>query len=152
MLTMLSRSFILLLSTVCVDASVIRQRQDPGFQTIPSSANPPGQFSNGAPELVAEPPVTSNAPPDVYGARQRDLPFNRLYYGNMNFFSQGELNTPTGDTDQWGAWNDNANQSACGIPDNAFVSSKVAIHPYFLKYADLSRKHSCLREEEYRDL
>ena len=64
------------------------------------------------------------------------------------FFSSGELNTPTGDTDQWintpatptqnGI--DSANQSACGIPDNAFSGSKVAIHPYFLKYADLSRK------------
>lgn len=61
----------------------------------------------------------------------------------MKFFPAGQLNTPTGDTDQWmpGA-TDSASQSACGIPDNAFQISKVAIHPYFLKYADLSRKLS----------
>ena len=63
-----------------------------------------------------------------------------MYHGNLKFFSPGQLNTADGITDQWGASNDNANQSACGIPDNAWKVSKVAIHPYFLKYADLSRK------------
>ena len=42
------------------------------------------------------------------------------------------------DSDQGGT--DSATQSACGIPDNAYYISKVAIHPYFLKYADLSRE------------
>ncbi|KAK4690929.1 hypothetical protein P7C71_g5966, partial [Lecanoromycetidae sp. Uapishka_2] len=65
----------------------------------------------------------------------------------MKFFSAGQLNTPTGMKDEWintpanptqnGI--DSANQSACGIPDNAYSITKVAIHPYFLKYADLSR-------------
>lgn len=62
-------------------------------------------------------------------------------HGDMKFFSAGHLNTPTGDTDEWlPQGTDSANQSACGIPDNAYSISKVAIHPYFLKYADLSRK------------
>lgn len=59
----------------------------------------------------------------------------------MKFFSAGQLNTPTGDTDEWlPQGTDSATQSACGIPDNAYSISKVAIHPYFLKYVDLSRK------------
>ncbi|MCJ1257343.1 hypothetical protein MMC24_005168 [Lignoscripta atroalba] len=138
MLTMMFYSFVLLLPALSVKASVIR-RQNPGFQSIPATANPPGQFSNGGPELVGLPPVVGDTPPAIYGARSIDLPFYRMYHGNLKFFSPGQLNTADGITDQWGASNDNANQSACGIPDNAWKVSKVAIHPYFLKYADLSR-------------
>ena len=59
----------------------------------------------------------------------------------MNFFSTGQLNTASENTDEWlPQGTDSATQSACGIPDNAYSISKVAIHPYFLKYADLSRK------------
>ena len=86
--------------------------------------------------------MTSDTPPDIYGARSIDLPFYRLYHGQMNFFPAGQLNTPDVNTDVFGSDKDNANQSACGIPDNAWYNSKVAIHPYFLKYADLSRKCS----------
>ena len=64
-----------------------------------------------------------------------------MQHGNMKFFSAGQLNSASGDTDQWlPQGTDSAQQSACGIPDNAFSISKVAIHPYFLKYADLSRE------------
>ena len=83
--------------------------------------------------------MTSDIPPDIYGARSIDLPFYRLYHGQMNFFPAGQLNTPNVNTDVFGSQNDNANQSACGIPDNAWYNTHVAIHPYFLKYADLSR-------------
>ena len=66
-----------------------------------------------------------------------------IQHGNMKFFPAGQLNSATGDTDLWlPQGTDSATQSACGIPDNAFSISKVAIHPYFLKYADLSRKLS----------
>ena len=58
----------------------------------------------------------------------------------MKFFSAGELDTPMGLIDVGlPGRNDNANQSACGIPDNAWNPEKVAIHPYFLKYAGLDR-------------
>lgn len=62
----------------------------------------------------------------------------------MKFFPKGQLNSAADDTDLWlnQGGTDSATQSACGIPDNAFSISKVAIHPYFLKYADLSRKLS----------
>ena len=64
-----------------------------------------------------------------------------LQHGNLKLFPAGQLNTPDKDTDLWQPQGqDSASQSACGIPDNAFSISKVAIHPYFLKYADLSRK------------
>ena len=130
----------LLAVTVLVDGLVVR-RQDPGFQTVPSTGKADNTFNNGAPLLAAEPPDTGDIPPAIYGARDIDLPFGRLYHGNAKFFSAGQLNTPTGNADQWyPAGSDSANQSACGIPDNAYSISKVAIHPYFLKYADLSRE------------
>ncbi|MCJ1403444.1 hypothetical protein MMC11_006667 [Xylographa trunciseda] len=113
--------------------------QVPANQAIPQTPIAPGTFSNGALQLVAEPPITGDVPDPMYAARPVDLPFFRLYNGTLKFFSSGELNTPTQDTDVWGSEYDNANQSACGIPDNAFSISKVAIHPYFLKYASLSR-------------
>ncbi|MCJ1287818.1 hypothetical protein MMC26_007170 [Xylographa opegraphella] len=109
------------------------------MQAIPQTPKAPGTFSNNAPQLNAEPPITNDVPSEIYGTRSVDLPFYRLFHGNMNFFSAGQLNTPTGKVDAWGSENDNANQSACGIPDNAFSASKVAIHPYFLQYANLSR-------------
>lgn len=108
---------------------------------VPPTAKAPQTFSNGAPFLGGEPDCNdANPVPGVYGAREVDLPFYRLYHGNMKFFSPGQLNTPTGPTDVFGSQNDDAQQSACGIPDNAYFISKVAIHPYFLKYADLSRE------------
>ena len=70
-----------------------------------------------------------------------------IQHGNMKFFPKGQLNSETYETDQWlPQGTDSASQSACGIPDNAFSISKVAIHPYFLKYADLSRKPDYLAQ------
>ena len=91
--------------------------------------------------MSSEPPDNAGTPPSCYGARDTDLPFGRLYHGNAKFFSAGQLNTPDKVQDVWyPQGSDSATQSACGIPDNAWSISKVAIHPYFLKYADLSRK------------
>ena len=42
------------------------------------------------------------------------------------------------DSDRGGV--DDPKQSACGIPHNAYSISHVAIHPYWLKYANLDRK------------
>lgn len=95
---------------------------------------------NGAGPLLKEPPNVNTQPDEMYDARDRDIPFLRLFHGNLKFFSAGELNTPTGKGDVWGHEHDDANQSACAIPDNAYYVSKVAIHPYFLQYAGLDRK------------
>ena len=134
-------------ATASIANGVVLPRKDPPsvglFQTIPTTAKPDNSFSNGAPMLASEPPTVDTIPDGIYSAREIDLPFGRLYHGDMKFFSAGELNTPAGITDMWMGQPgvvDSANQSACGIPDNAFSISKVAIHPYFLKYADLSRK------------
>ena len=138
---MLYHSFALALASA---ASAIIIRRDPGYQEIPTSAQPDNTFSNGAPQLAAEPPMQTTVPvPDVYGSRDIDLPFGRLYHGKMKFFSSGQLNTADQITDYWitdPRVTDSAKQSACGIPDNAFSISKVAIHPYFLKFVPLSRK------------
>ena len=135
--------FFFVLAAASLATGAVLRRGDPTLQEIPTTAKPDNTFSNGKSALVSEVPTVAAVPSDIYGARSIDLPFGRLYHGDMKFFSAGQLNSPSGITDQWTdqpATIDSANQSACGIPDNAF--SKVAIHPYFLKYADLSRKSS----------
>lgn len=129
----------LLLSLLQLSTSSVIRRQDPSLQYHPDAARAPGTFSNGH-EQVGKRNDSSVIPSPIYGARSIDLPFNRLYHGNMKFFPTGQLNTPDKNTDTWGSAYDNAEQSACGIPDNAFSISKVAIHPYFLKYAGLDRR------------
>ena len=139
---MLLFSFTILSFISSTYSSVLR-RQDPGLQQIPANAKADNAFNNGAPQRGGEPDQTSEIPDDIYGARSIDLPFYRLFHGNMGFFAQGQLNSPDGYQDHWidqPGVTDSANQSACGIPDNAWSGTKVAIHPYFLKYADLSRK------------
>ena len=151
----MQRAIIRLLPFVHLAICGVLPRQDPGLQSIPATSQDPSTFWNQAvPELVGEPPQSSDPIPSVYGARSVDLPFYRLYHGNMKFFAPGQLNTATGNTDVWNSNsngvivnNDNANQSACGIPDNAFIVSKVAIHPYFLKFAPLDRKSWSWRRE-----
>jgi len=142
--------FFFLAAASLASGAVIR-RGDPTTQEIPTKAKADNTFSNGKPNLASEvPTVAATSPTDIYGVRPIDLPFGRLYHGDMKFFSAGQLNSPDGLTDKWmgqpGAY-DSANQSACGIPDNAFSISKVAIHPYFLKYADLSRKSRSKRKK-----
>lgn len=154
-------SLLLSLSVASVAHGSVMRRQDngptdkgpagynaAGHQEIPSTAPPDNSFNNGKPELAAVPPDNGELPPNIYSARAVDLPFARLFHGNMKFFAKGQLNTPDGITDKWyPAGTDSAKQSACGIPDNAYSISKVAIHPYFLKYADLSRKSSNLKSQ-----
>lgn len=90
------------LSLLCVAAianGAALQRRDPGFQSIPSTGQKDNTFNNGAAARTGEPPDTSDPPPDIYGARSIDLPFYRLYSGNMKFFPEGQLNTPDQNTD-----------------------------------------------------
>lgn len=129
-------------AAVLAHSAAIQPRSSAGgAQSIPNT--PPTNFRQPAIEQLLHEPDLDNttAVPDVYAARDIDLPFYRLYHGSMKFFPAGQLNTPDRDRDVWADAGgvDSANQSACGIPDNAFSISKVAIHPYFLKYADLSR-------------
>ncbi|KAI4197436.1 MAG: hypothetical protein LQ350_005929 [Teloschistes chrysophthalmus] len=133
-------SIYVLLSAASLAAALIVPRQNGVFQTVPTTAKPDNTFSNGADLYARVPPDDLTTPvPKEYAVRPLDIPFGRLSHGNMKFFAAGELNTPTGKTDVWAKQNDFANQSACGIPDNAFSISKVAIHPYWLKYAPLDR-------------
>ena len=133
-------SLFLAASVAALANGRVMRRQD-GCQTIPSTAKADNTFNNGAPLLAREPDDTGETPPACYGARDIDIPFARLYHGNAKFFPAGQLNTPNKYTDVWYPdGGDSAQQSACGIPDNAYSISKVAIHPYFLKYADLSRR------------
>ena len=135
-----------LVAAAIASGHVIRPRAgDPPFQQVPTSAQPDNTFSNGQ-QLGLAPPMESGVPiPDVYGTRSFDLPFNRLYHGKMKFFKRGQLNSPDKWTDlpigQPGVI-DSAKQSACGIPDNAFSGSKVAIHSYFLRIMPLERKYN----------
>lgn len=134
------RFFSSLLSLAVLGETAIIPRADPPFQEIPATGKADNTFNFGKSYRGGEPAVVKDIPPAVYGSRSIDLPFGRLYHGNMKFFPKGQLNTPDKLVDVYRPGeNDFANQSACGIPDSAFHMSKVAIHPYFLKYADLSR-------------
>lgn len=133
-----------LFSIVSLSTALVVPRQDPhdpAFQPIPATAKADNTFHTAiTPIPSGMPPESAEIPAPVYGARSIDLPFGRLQHGKMKFFGAGQLNTPTGKTDHWApGQNDFANQSACGIPDSAFHISKVAIHPYWLKYAPLDR-------------
>ncbi len=118
-------------------------RRTTAMQKIPSTAPAPGSFNTSTEYRPGQPPKSKVLPDPIYGVRDIDIPFGRLFHGDLNFFGKGELNNPDMDVDDWktiGTENDSAQQSACGIPDNAFFDSKVAIHPYFLKYAGLDRE------------
>lgn len=137
-------SILTLLGVASIAVARIIPRQDPhdpAFQHVPTTAKADNTFHTATPPLPSGmPPDSTEEGPPVYGARSIDLPFGRLQHGKMKFFGAGQLNTPNGKSDEWHpGQNDFANQTACGIPDNAFQISKVAIHPYWLKYAPLDR-------------
>lgn len=120
------------------------------WQIVPSTQpKPDNTYSNGAAWRQGLPEDNSAPVPEIFNARDIDIPFRRLQQGKLMYFQEGELNQPGQITDilspdQY----DFANQSACGIPDSAFFQSKVAIHPYWLKYAPdglgLNRRHDLL--------
>ena len=114
---------------------------DPGLPLIPKTAKSPNTFSNGKDQVTAQFPYSTDPIPDMYQPREIDIPYGRMVHGNITMFPQGQLNDPNANTDQWTPNQyDFANQSACGIPDNAYFQGKVAIHPYWLKYAGLDSK------------
>ncbi|KAL8926951.1 MAG: hypothetical protein Q9172_001544 [Xanthocarpia lactea] len=128
-----------LLGIASLAAGRVVKREDPPFQHVPATAQPDNTFHVGK-EQKGMPLDTVEVPDAMYGARSIDLPFGRLQHGKMKFFDAGQLNTPTENTDVWAPGvHDSAKQSACGIPDSAFQISKVAIHPYWLKFAPLER-------------
>ncbi len=116
---------------------------NPGLQAIPASGKAYNTFSNGKAEIIGGFPYDSGPIPDVYQPRDIDIPFGRQFHGDLMMFPQDQLNDPSRNTGEYTPnVYDFANQSACGIPDNSYIQMKVAIHPYFLKYAGLDRKLS----------
>ena len=122
-------------------AGTLRERQT-DLQQIPATAKAPNTFNKPDTEMELGQPDQTNIPlPDQYRAKDFDLPIGRVLKGNVMYFQPGEMNTPNGTTDEDGKVGeaDSADQSACGIPDNVYRDSKIAIHPYWLKYAGLDR-------------
>ena len=150
------RLIFLIISIAFASCTVLPRQAagDPPWQPIPSAApKADNTFHTGTVELVTEPANSQDIGPAMYGARGIDIPFRRLHQGNLIYFKQGQLNTPDGITDEWApGQNDFSSQSACGIPDSAYFISKVAIHPYFLKYAPdnlgLNRKQPCVKRDQ----
>ncbi|KAL8856680.1 MAG: hypothetical protein Q9178_006747 [Gyalolechia marmorata] len=113
----------------------------PGFKVLPRGAS---AFNNGIPrrnglEVNPTGSLYCNGP---YGLDTKaGIPFSRANRGKLLFYGKGEGNTPDGVTDRWldQGGVDDPKQSACGIPHNAYSISHVAIHPYWLKYANLDR-------------
>ncbi|KAI4187645.1 MAG: hypothetical protein L6R41_002670 [Letrouitia leprolyta] len=127
-------------------AGTIRERQTE-LQQIPTTAKAPNTFHQDGIDLErGQPPQVDTPLPEQYRAKDIDIPFGRILKGSAKYFQAGEMNTPNGIIDEDGKVGqaDYANQSACGIPDNVYRDSKVAIHPYWLKYAGLDRM--CLQD------
>ena len=152
--TMLYVAFVLLSALIAHTTCRIDARQQSAtpaassaWQTVPSSQpKPDNTYSNGAAWRQGLPEDNSAPVPEIFNARDIDIPFRRLQQGNLMYFQEGELNQPDQITDVLSPNQyDFANQSACGIPDSAYFQSKVAIHPYWLKYAPdglgLNRRH-----------
>ena len=123
-------------------AAQFQKREPGGWQDIPDTSKAPNTFNIGTAMEGGQPkqPAAGQPVPAMFQARDIDLPFGRLIAGKIMYFRPGEMNSPTGASDIGAGTNDDAKQSACGIPDNAHSNSKVAIHPYWLKYANLARK------------
>ncbi|KAL8903871.1 MAG: hypothetical protein Q9207_003642 [Kuettlingeria erythrocarpa] len=118
---------------------------DPGLQKVPDQAKAPNTFNNGKPEDTCGMQWGAGPIPDLYQPREIDIPFGRMYHGNISFFKYGEYNDPKDNTASWRPNTmDNADQSACGIPDDAYHQTKAAIHPYFLKYAGYCMQDVCI--------
>lgn len=145
---MRSSSSLLLFAARLAMAAVYPRQQPSGTPTSQNSSDGPWQnvpgtqpkkdntYYNGQPKLNTEPAISTEMVAPEFAAHPIDIPFGRLHKGALKYFPAGQLNSPDGITDDWQPnVNDFANQSACGIPDNAFYISKVAIHPYFLKYS-----------------
>ena len=111
------------------------------WQYVPTvQTTPDNEFNTGTTRGSSLPPLTSDPVPQEYGLRDIDIPFARVYKGTAKYFTENETNTAGSPIDVWNPGKDDyASQSACGIPNNAWFISHAAIHPYFLKYADLSR-------------
>ncbi|KAL8918382.1 MAG: hypothetical protein Q9208_007401 [Pyrenodesmia sp. 3 TL-2023] len=123
----------------------IKTLSNSGLQDVPDKGKAPNTFNNGKPEDTCGMQWGTGPVPDLYQPRDIDIPFGRMYHGKISFFDYGEFNDPKDNTASWRPnVMDNANQSACGIPDDAYHQTKAAIHPYFLKYAGLDRKQQLL--------
>ena len=125
-------------SSVCalsLAKAAIIPRQEQNIQQYPEKAKAANTFNVGTEVYPGMPDEANGAPvPPIYGPRTIDLPFGRVFHGNMKLWRDDEV------SESINKHNDEAKQSACGIPDAAFGNSKVAIHPYFLKYAGLDRE------------
>jgi len=153
-------SFLALLGVTTQVASLVVPRDDSGppnpgsptvtgqgLQDVPDGGKAPNTFNNGQPQMNGGFPYSSDPIPDIYQPRDIDIPFGWMFHGNISLFPAGQLNDPSMNTDNWTPNQyDNPDQSACGIPDNAYFQAKAAIHPYFLKYAGLDREFYPLRQ------
>ncbi|MDI1485621.1 MAG: hypothetical protein OHK93_003810 [Ramalina farinacea] len=66
--------------------------------------------------------------PAVYSVRNDDIPFGLLSKGNLMIRNDHP-------PEQYKDQNQQANDTACGIPGSAYQHDKVAIHPWWLKFA-----------------
>ena len=158
-------SYFALLAAIAVPAlSYVFPRQDADhpFQFVPTHATTPdNQYTRGdiaksagysyfiGPERV-KPPPKLREPPAEYQSRPIDIPFALLNKGGLKFFKNGQFASPEGaETDEWDPnKTDFANNSACGIPDNAYYLTRVEIHPYWLEFApaNLGLSRYCMQD------
>ena len=77
------------LSLEALASAAIIPRVSPQLQAIPATAKPDNTFNVGTFYLTRERDISTEIPPAIYGSRPIDLPFGRLYHGNMNILAEG---------------------------------------------------------------
>lgn len=79
----------------------IKTLSDSGLQDVPDEPKAPNTFNNGKPEDTCGMQWGTGPIPDLYQPRDIDIPFGRMYHGNISFFNYGEFNDPNDNTASW---------------------------------------------------
>ena len=64
--------------------------RDPGLQDVPDEAQLPNTFNNGESQNNLGLPWGTGSIPDLYQTREIDIPFGRMFHGNISFFGYGQ--------------------------------------------------------------
>ena len=156
----ITSALLALLAATSIGANVPRAAprttEDGPFQYIPANATvDDNDFYIKPSKTVTSAYYTDSQkinPADIpkeYQPRAIDIPFTMLLLGRLNLFKSGFNSFNRAFSTVWApGQNDRASNSACGIPDNAYNGTKVAIHPYWLKYApeDLGLSRYCMQD------
>ncbi|KAI9795471.1 MAG: hypothetical protein M1833_007001 [Piccolia ochrophora] len=121
---------LLLITLVANTAQgVVVPRQISGKQTIPDNPKAPGTFFKvGVARRLTMPKEVHDSIPPVYQPRDIDLPFARMFHGDLNFYptsNHGHIEDTPDNEGKWGAQYDNATSRLVAFRTMPFISPKL---------------------------